>query len=174
MTAPIEEDDEVLVSAVSATPIVLLGHTLRNFLLRTIRADTAAPSINDHYVLGPQSSFRDGIEDETVTPSRIGHDLEAIAPRTMIEDSCDEPVSRQLTGKHAAEIAVWAPALKDRPSLDEDVSKTGLGLLECDPQALEPPYVVSHDHLPLQAQGHLSSEELSRNPPARRISKPRP
>jgi len=117
------------------------------FFLRIIRADTVRRSINDHDVLGPESLFRDGIEDETVTASRVGHDVEAIAPRTVIEDGRDEPVSRELAREHAPEIAVRATALKNGPSIDEDITKSRLGLLKCEPEVPEPPYVVSHDDL---------------------------
>jgi hypothetical protein len=116
-------------------------------LLRIIRADIVGRSINDHDVLGPESSLRDGIEDETVAASWVGHDVEAIVRRTVIENGRDEPVGRELAGQHAPKIAVRAPALKDGLSVDEDVAKSRRGLLKREPEVPEPPHIVAHGDL---------------------------
>jgi hypothetical protein len=169
VAAPIQENDKVPVSPVSAAPIVLLGHALQNSFLRIVRAGSIGPSINDHDVLGPESLFCDGIEDKTVAARRVGHDVEAVAPRTVIEDGRDEPVSREFAREHAPEIAVRPPSFKDRRSIDEDVAKRGLGLLERESEVPEPPYVVSHDDPTDVDTGHVRLEELSLSSSSRGI-----
>jgi hypothetical protein len=127
-------------------------------------------SINDQDMLCPKSLFRNGIEDETVAAERVGHDLEAIAPCTVIEDRRDEPVGREFARAHAPEIEVRASVLEDRPSIDEGVAKSRLGLLEREPEVLKLSHAVSHDDLTGGAASeHVTLEELSLNSDARAI-----
>ena len=119
---------------------VLLRHAYRN----ASSVLTSDRSTERRFEIARYDEFAGKVVLATGPGSGIGR-ATAVAARTVIEDGRNEPVARELAWEHAPEVAVRAPVLKDRPSIEKGVAKAGL--LEREPEVPEP-HAVSHETYP--------------------------